>query len=78
VAELTGRSNGREDWDCEGDERPHRLVAMGPDQRPPVKAGAFRAPRFAARGLDRMSPARQGLAKKVRLVGKRTASLPKA
>ncbi len=43
---------------------------MGPDQRHPVKAGAFRAPRFAACGLDRLSPARQGPAKQLRLDGK--------
>ena len=39
---------------------------MGPDRRHPLKAGAFRAPASPAYGLDRMSPARQGLAKQVR------------
>jgi hypothetical protein len=43
------------------------LVAMGPDRRHPLKAGAFRAPASRLIGLDRMSRARQGLAKRVRL-----------
>jgi hypothetical protein len=52
------------------------LKPSRPDQRHPVKAGACRAPRFAACGLDRPSPARQGLAKQVRHIGSDTHPFP--
>jgi hypothetical protein len=35
------------------------LPAIGPDRRCPIKAGACRAPRFAAGGLDRPSAVRR-------------------
>jgi hypothetical protein len=38
---VSPRSAGR---GCDGDLRPHPLVAMGPDRRHPVKARAVRAP----------------------------------
>jgi hypothetical protein len=41
-------------------------MAIGPDQRHPVKAGAFRATARAASGLDWLSPARQWLGKQIR------------
>jgi hypothetical protein len=50
------------------------LKASRPDQRHPVKVGAFRAPRIAACGLDRLSPAQQGLAMQVRLDRKQNVS----
>ena len=73
-----GVSAGNGGWGYECPQRRYLLVDMGPDRRHPVKAGAVRAPRFAACGLDRMSPARQGLAMQVRLGVTRfsVASLP--
>jgi hypothetical protein len=48
------------------------LKASRPDQRHPVKAGACRAP--ASRLATLTGCRRQGLAKQVRLAGKRNAS----
>jgi len=65
-AASNGLSAGNGGRGCDGDLRPHLLVAMGPDRRQPVKARAVRAPGSAGCGLDRLAPARQGLAMQVR------------
>ena len=62
-----GVSAGNGGWGYECPQCRCLLVDMGPDRRHPLKAGAVQRPRFAACGLDRMSPARQGLAMLVRL-----------
>jgi hypothetical protein len=51
----------------EGDLRPHLLVAMGAAPAPSGKGSrCLRSPAPPACGLDRLAPARQGLAKQVR------------
>src|SRR5882672_10784721 len=43
AVESTGRSHGCEDWDCERKRKLYLLETSRPDQRQPLKAGAFRA-----------------------------------
>jgi hypothetical protein len=50
------------------------LKASRPDQTPSRQGWRVPRPRFAAGDLDWLSPARQGLAKQVRLNGKRNVS----
>ncbi len=56
---------GNAGWGCECPQHGDLLVAMGPDRRHPLKAGASRAPASRLVGLDWMSPARPGLAMQV-------------
>ena len=74
AAELTGHSHGREGWGCELESKPCLLEAKQAGPAPSRQGWRVPRPRFAACGLDRLSPARQGLAKQVSLDGKRNAS----
>ena len=58
------------------EERSCLLEAKRAGPAPPRQGWRVPRPRFAACGLDRLSPARQGLAMQLRLNGKRSASLP--
>src|SRR5258708_40095137 len=67
LAAANGISAGNGGWGYECPQCRALLVAMGPDPRHPPRLARIARPGFAACGLDRMSPARQGLAMLVRL-----------
>src|SRR6266702_3284958 len=75
---MTAASNGAwaesAGWGCESKSKPCLLGAKQAGPAPSRQGWRVPRHRFAACGLDRLSPARQGLAKQVRLSGKRFRS----
>ena len=73
-AGLTGHSHDREDWGCERKSKPLLLVDKHAGLAPSGKGWRVPHRRLAACGLDRPPRARQGLAKQLRISGKRRVS----